>query len=779
MSHQIIGLRPHPTKPGDIEDFTFFDKYRLTFDSLSEFLDDPEAILSQIPDHEKWNLFFTVANCTSKKREFAAQDLICFDIDKGADLDKADEYHTTLARVVHVPKENIAMLCSGNGLHFYLKLLVPIVAKDFFSQYRDHYKAILGRLNEALRQAGLPGELDPSVWDARRIMRLPGTVNRKVGKKEVRSKILHAPLLATNFDITLASGVPVIKKDQAVDSKMLKAFRVDNDAIFKQCGFMKWVKDSPAEVNEPQWYAALSIIGRMENGREVAHEVSKGHPGYSPGYTDIKLDQSIRASGPRKCTSISQSYEGCSRCPHFQRIESPITLTNPDTIATEKSGFHFVQMTDKGRVIVTPDYDGLRRYFERLYPYKSHDKFIWTWTGTHFELRPDDWIRSFAEEQFSKQPEATVLSKQRHEFLEKLQAHNWVDAKAWTDKCFGKINLQNGVLDTATMRLEPHNREYGFKATLPYDYDPEARAPKFLAFLDEIMLGRSDLTQTILEYFGYALSGGPVAAQKALVMDGSGENGKSTLLDVLKGLVGRGAYSSLPVKLLMMEDRRQSLDGALFNVTEETPNKIWDTADLKTMIGGGEIQVRALYKNVYTIETKAKLIFACNEMPTVTDSTHGFFRRLMIVPFEYRVPADKKRPQHEMVREMLAEAPGILNLCLEAYQRLVDRKYVFSKGDHGAVDKEIVEYKRLSDPVGVWFEEKVVLDPVDQTGRNITTTELFADFHQWAEANGFLNHGKTSVSLGRWLMQKIGGERYGRNAASRFWYNVSLRGQTY
>jgi hypothetical protein len=106
-------------------------------------------------------------------------------------------------------------------------------------------------------------------------------MNRKVGKKDTQAQLLQAVIRPVPFDITLASGIPSVKKEDQVDADYFKKFpKVDNAAVFDGCSFLKFARDNPADINEPQWYAALSITARMENGREVSHTISQGHPAY-------------------------------------------------------------------------------------------------------------------------------------------------------------------------------------------------------------------------------------------------------------------------------------------------------------------------------------------------------------------------------------------------------------------------------------------------------------------------------------------------------------------
>jgi putative DNA primase/helicase len=478
----------------------------------------------------------------------------------------------------------------------------------------------------------------------------------------------------------------------------------------------------------------------------------------------VKIEQATNASGPRTCKSISQLWAGCQKCPHFKNNSSPILIRGEDTLKTEHTGFHDMIFDPETNKVKRgkPNFSDLRRFFERHHFYRSHDKIVWVWTGTHYEEMTNEEIKNFAQKHFDPYASAGM----RAEFLDLVQCTNLVQQEVWNAGTFGKINLKNGVLDLAKMELTPHSKDYGFKYVLPYDYDPKAQAPAFQKFLHEICAGREPLINTLLEFGGYALSGAACIYHKALVLEGEGNNGKSTFIDVLKDLVGKGSYSTLAFKDLDQTERRSALDGVLFNITEETPNKLNDTTSFKNIISGGDIPMRKLYKNAYSIQNKAKLIFSCNEMPMSSDTSRGFFRRFLIVPFEVKFSKQLKNIDVNMRDKLKGELPGILNLFLEGYQRLKAQSS-FSKSEDD--DKDLQRYQEAIDPMLVWLKENVTVLELPSE-KFVTATTMFENFRQWCDKNGFDARVKNAVSLGiqlRRYIPDIGKRRYskGENGA--------------
>lgn len=87
------------------------------------------------------------------------------------------------------------------------------------------------------------------------------------------------------------------------------------------------------------------------------------------------------------------------------------------------------------------------------------------------------------------------------------------------------INLENGMYNTLTHELIDHDPEYYSAIQLPYEYDEDAKCPRFEQFLDEVFEGDKERMQKTIEWFGYCLTA-ETKAQKSLLVYGSGGNGK-------------------------------------------------------------------------------------------------------------------------------------------------------------------------------------------------------------------------------------------------------------
>ncbi len=263
------------------------------------------------------------------------------------------------------------------------------------------------------------------------------------------------------------------------------------------------------------------------------------------------------------------------------------------------------------------------------------------------------------------------------------------------------------MLDTETLELLPHSPERGFRSGLAYSYDVMATCPTFDKFMHDVTCGDAGLQAVLLEFAGYALSSDSCWAQKALVLEGVGSNGKSTLMNILRALAGKDNYASLTLSDLRGEGNRQMLDGKLFNMAEETPSKsLMESSIFKNLVTGGETQVRQLYKKPYVMRNRAKLIFACNDLPGSNDTSLGYFRRFLIVPFRATFSDALGNKDSFIEEKLIKELPGIFNRVIRHYAALVKNK-VFSES--GASLQALSEYRLDVDLVERFFTEEVTL----------------------------------------------------------------------
>lgn len=707
VRHQILGLRDYTNGSGKVhKKDTFYEKH-WGAPTLKELFHNLQTHVEKIPSEERYNIYFTVAE-SSGKREFVRQKYIPFDIDD-IDVSRAKETVEVALKALGLKWEEVPSVFSGNGVQFFVELEEHFTDPQFFDKNRFYYKTCCEKIERHLRVANLPGKVDTSVFSLARLMRFPGTLNKKPDKPTRLAEILQNNFVPLKFSLAEACGIPIPDKKDV----LAKWPPPDTKAVLEGCANIKKMLEEPDDVQEPLWYANASIIGRLGGNpveaRRIWHEYSSKYKGYTAEEADRKLDQALAGSKPRTCQNMAAlTGSKCDGCAHKGKVKSPILITGEDYIATKETGFHKIIIDSEGKLKPsTPAYLDLLKFFQQQHSFVVNDVgIVYAFNGIHYEKYSDIRVKSFAQRWFS-----SCDTRKANEFYNLVLRSSQKDTKFFEDGTVdGKVNFPNGVLDIHTNEFtEGHSPDHPFMYVLPFEYEPKAVAPRFDAFLDEVTLGDKELRQMLLEFGGYALSNDKVWDHRALILVGGGANGKSVFLNVLSSLAGE-AHSAVSMRNLSNDQHMAALEGKLLNLSDEGFSGGFKETDIfKTLVSGGEITVKTVYEKPYKIRNKAKLVFACNEIPNSTDMEEGFRRRLAIVPFNATFTGAGRDPF--LMSKLNAERAGIFNMMLAAYHEMHKRGGLATAEQS---EKSLKEYQIKTDPVITWVAECLEILPFSQ-----------------------------------------------------------------
>ncbi len=238
------------------------------------------------------------------------------------------------------------------------------------------------------------------------------------------------------------------------------------------------------------------------------------------------------------------------------------------------------------------------------------------------------------------------------------------------------INCLNGELCfvDGIWQLEPHDKQ-GYRTTqLPVMYDPNASAPRFEQFLEEVFLGDADAEEkkiVVCELLGYSLLNS-CEFEKFVILLGNGANGKSVLLHIVEQLVGTSNVAAVQPSQFENRFQRAHLFGKLVNIVTEIAEgaEIADAA-LKAIVSGERTTAEHKHKNPFDFHPFCTCWFGTNHMPHCRDFSDAIFRRAIILSFNQKFEGPNKDVH---LRSKLAEElPGILNLALEGLAGIFER----------------------------------------------------------------------------------------------------------
>lgn len=230
------------------------------------------------------------------------------------------------------------------------------------------------------------------------------------------------------------------------------------------------------------------------------------------------------------------------------------------------------------------------------------------------------------------------------------------------------FNVANGTIDLRTGKLLPHKKEDLISKVADIDYNKDAECPMFLKFLDRIFNHDMALITFIQQLVGYSMTGF-INEQVLAIFYGTGANGKSTLLNILRALFGEygktaSANTFLCKKFDTISNDLAGLAGArLVTISEIERNKDLSESLVKSATGEDPLTVRFLYENEFTYTPTYQIIMATNELPKINGTDYAIWRRLKRIPFDIQIP--KEEQDRQLAEKLQSELPGILNWAID------------------------------------------------------------------------------------------------------------------
>jgi putative DNA primase/helicase len=533
---------------------------------------------------------------------------------------------------------------------------------------------------------------------------------------------------------------------------------------------MRHCRDDAAALPEPEWYRMLTVVARCEGAERWAHQMSRPYPKYSKRATTHKLKQaSGKSVAPVTCNYVRTALNGeqlCTACQFGGKVNSPIAIGRTkdaypinsappagrgDTARPSANSLSAVSQDER-----FTDLGNARRFVAR---YRGKAAYCapfgkwYLWDGKRWRddekleviARAGDLIRSLyplaqqiKDERKRKAFVSHLHNSESHRALSAMvslaksdssiaRLPDDFDADPWV------LTVENGTIDLRTGKLLPHDPKNLITKLAPVQFDASAKCPNWDEFLDLIMDGRAQLTGFLKRAFGTSLTG--VTSDKALFIfyGPAGDNGKSTVIDVMQRLLGDYARRT-PVDTFLTKregaipnDIARLKGARLVWSSENERGSRLSEALIKDLTGGDRIAARFMRAEFFEFMPEFKLLLATNHKPAVRGDA-AIWRRLKLVPFDVSIPKDRQKPRHEVMAMFQAELPGILNWAIEGcleWQR-----------DGLGVPEEIAaatqEYEAEQDTFAMFLDERCVRTP----NARASSLELYQAYRAWSEQRG-------------------------------------------
>lgn len=345
------------------------------------------------------------------------------------------------------------------------------------------------------------------------------------------------------------------------------------------------------------------------------------------------------------------------------------------------------------------------------------------------------WVAESKGDEFKRRAShytASSRARRRDGMLE-IARPDVTAAIAELDTAKDLLACRNGTVELRTGRLLSADRSRLITRGVALDYEPGARSEYWSGFLRTIFGGDEDLISYVQRLFGYAVTG---ETSEHVLADfyGSGQNGKTTLVNTVMRIIGDHAIAA-PQGLLVEVERQHphperiaALRGRRLVVSAELEDRATLAEGLvKLLTGGDRLEARQLYGQRFQFEPTHTLVLYTNHLPQVRGTDRAIWRRIKVVPFGVTIEPDERIDRLDDI--LVAEhGQAVLAWLIEGAVAF----YRDGLGTCDAVDEATRQYRHREDVIQHWLDERTT------SGAEAALHALYEDWRAWATAKAVL-----------------------------------------
>lgn len=306
----------------------------------------------------------------------------------------------------------------------------------------------------------------------------------------------------------------------------------------------------------------------------------------------------------------------------------------------------------------------------------------------------------------------TTTSKPKTEILNALKQVGRKNIPEDSKSCW--VQFGKKIIDIETEEEFESTPKYFITNPIPFELGKRDYTPNidklFISWVGEEH--KEELYETLSfccvpEYF----------IHRIICLIGSGANGKSTFLKILKKFIGIENITSSNLEMLL----KSRFEGAklykkLVCLMGETNfNSIKRTEFLKGATGEDTLRGEFKGKTPFDFVSCAKWIMATNSLPVTLDKTDGYYRRWKIIDFN----AKFKKEKDVLSKISKEEYENLSFKCLKIMKRLYKERVFTNDGDFDSRKKR---YEEKSNPVMLFITKYYEKD--------INGNVIFSEFYE-------------------------------------------------
>jgi P4 family phage/plasmid primase-like protien len=578
---------------------------------------------------------------------------------------KHQTYEECLKTIQEFQIEPTLVIHSGGGFHCYWVLHNPDKVEDYGVQ-------VLENINKAL---SLRLDGDSGTQDISRVLRVPGTYNLKnpenprlvqvvcnSGKRYSIEDFMGLGLTGNSFSAERVKKSPQVQPNSISEQKI--PLSIENLPVSERIKALILSGNDGTYSSRSE--ADMAVITALIH-RGVTEEKIK----------EIFLTQPIGEkyrSHPSPDAYLTHSIQKVKEMSNLTEEEMIDPLFVSGSILKKDKEYQL-------KVVKFQEYMVAKHRIKIL----DQEKAFFKYTGKCYEQLTVESLNNLCQKE---------LGKHRHLFknssLSELIHYAIGDTLILSDKARNDqveyLTLRNGLYTLEKGKLIAHTPDVFTTNLLPYDYDPKASCPRFIQFLNEIFLYEEEKINFIQEAVGYAFHQSlPTPAIFFLL--GEGSNGKSVFINTITKLVGEKNACNISFNKLSDEYYILELFQKMINISGETPlSKQINTDLIKAVVAGDWVTGREPYKQPMKFRPYAKHYLAMNKAPNITDTSHGMWRRIMVIDFPKIITEEEM--DRDLEAKLAQELSGIFNWAIDGYKRLRERSFRFLESNSVIFSKQ-------------------------------------------------------------------------------------------
>lgn len=309
------------------------------------------------------------------------------------------------------------------------------------------------------------------------------------------------------------------------------------------------------------------------------------------------------------------------------------------------------------------------------------------------------------------------------------------------------LNARNGVIDLASAELLEHDPELLLRRQIPIDFDPDAKAAKWEAFLERVMPS-PDMRDYLQRIVGYSITGS-TKEQVVFFHVGPPASGKSVFIEVLGAMLGEFA-GVIPSSTLLNKKTDQhpadimSMDGRRLLSLDETPEGArLDEALIKRLSGETKQTARGMGENWREFKLVGKVHLVTNHDPHISDDA-AMHRRLHYIPWRNPIPVEERHQglKDEIIAE---ELEGVLAWAVRGAAKW--RQDKLARPAEAEMARS--EYLSNEDEFAVFIDDELVLGADNAFTPSV---DVYRRYRQWCDVRGM--KAMSMVAFGRKLSRR-------------------------